>query len=255
MKKVLIVILVLVLLLVGAALLLLGNLDGIVKKQIEAIGTELTGVPVSVGSVALDLKSGTGQISDLRIGNPDGYKAANAFDMKTLRIGIDVGSIMKQPLVLTEVIIDSPVANMEVAESGASNLKDILDNVSANTAKADEKAPAAKAPKEDGDTKADGQPMRIRIDKLLINGVTFNIDTPLEEETRSGTLPTIDRSNIGGSKGATPGEIGKIVIGDLSKQIIKQSAEKKLMETITEKADGLLKGISDAISKDAADTP
>lgn len=52
-----------VLVLVGVTWLF-SSLDGIVKNQIEAIGTELTGTKVSVGGVSIKLTEGSGQITN-----------------------------------------------------------------------------------------------------------------------------------------------------------------------------------------------
>ena len=241
MKKAFIGIAVVVLLLVVAVVWLIGSLDKIVKDQIEVIGTELTGVPVRVGSVRIEIKNGAGQIRGLRVGNPDGYAAANAFDMSLLRLDIDLKSLGKQPLVLGELIIDSPVVNMEINQRGGANLKEILDNVSKNGQQADAKA----------ETGESGEPFRIAVRKLRIEGVTFTESNPLEEgEPRSGTLPTIEQSNVGGSNGATPAELGKIVIGELAGQIIKQTARKKTMEVIEEKTGGVLESIGGALRKE-----
>jgi hypothetical protein len=230
-----------VLVVVVAVIWLLGSLDKIVEDQIEIIGTELTGVPVRVGSVGIEMKNGAGQISGLRIGNPDGYTAANAFDMRLLRLDIDLKSLGKQPLVLDELTIDSPVVNMEINQRGGSNLKEILDNVSKNSQQADAKA----------ETEDSGEPIRIAIRRLLIKGVTFTESNPLEErEPRTGTLPVIEKTNVGGSNGATPAELGSLIIGELGGQIAKQAATKKITDVIDEKTEGVRKSIEGIFRKE-----
>ncbi len=241
MKKLLIGVAVIALVVVAAVVWLLGSLNQIVEDQIEVIGSELTGVPVRVGGVGIDIKKGSGQIRGLRIGNPEGYAAANAFDMSLLRLDIDLKSLGKQPLVLDELVIDSPVVNAEINERGGSNLKEILDNVSKNTQQADAKAK----------TEESGEPMRIAIRRLLIQGVSFTESNPFEEgEPRSGTLPTIEKTNVGGGKGATPGEIGKLIIAAMGGQVAKQAAKQKATEYIDEKTGGLLKSVGDAIGRE-----
>jgi hypothetical protein len=240
MKKLWIGLAVVGLAIVVAVIWLLGSLDRIVENQIESIGTGLTGVPVRVGSVGIDLKSGTGQIGDLRIGNPEGYETADAFEMSLLRLDIDLDSLGKRPLVLDELIIDSPVVNLEINQRGGSNLKEILDNMSKNGQQADARA----------ETEESGQPIRITIRKLVIQGVTFTESNPLEQgEPRSGTLPAIERTNVGGSEGATPAQIGKIIVGDLGAQIVAQAARKRMTDIIDEKTRGLRESIEDAFRK------
>ena len=93
--------------------------------------------------------------------------------------------------------------------------------------------------------------MRITIRRLRIEGVTFTESNPFEEgEPRSGTLPTIEKSNVGGNAGVTPGKLGEIVIGAMGGQIAKQAAKKKMTEVIDEKTGGVLKGIGDALGRD-----
>ena len=245
MKKVLIGLAVLALVVAVAVVWLMRSLDEIVENQIETIGSELTGVPVRVESVGIDLKSGAGVISDLRIANPDGYAAPDAFEMSSLHLDIDLQSLGKQPLVLDELMIDSPVVHLEINQRGRSNLKEILDNASRNTRQADAKA----------ETGESGEPMRIAIRKLLIRGATVTESNPLEEgEPRKGTLPDLVRSNVGGSKGATPGEIGEIVIGELGGETVRQAArkaaEEAVKEMIEDEASDLLERIGERLRKE-----
>ena len=142
---------------------------------------------------------------------------------------------------MDELIIDSPVVNMEINQRGGSNLKEILDNVSRNGQQAD-----AEAASEDG-----AEPIRIRIRKLVIQGVTFTESNPFEEGgPRSGTLPAIEKTNVGGSEGATPAAIGQIIIGALGGEVAKQAAKKKMTEVIEEKASGVLEGIRGGLRKE-----
>jgi len=237
MKKALTVIGVVVILVVIAVVWLFSSLDGIVKKQIEVVGSELTGTKVAVGSVGIKLTEGTGSISGLSIANPAGYKTDQAFRMKLLQLGIDLQSLGKSPLVLNELVIDAPKVTMEMNETGHSNLKDLSDSISANTAKADQAA--TEQQKETG-----GEPLRILIRKLVIKDVGYELHSPVKQlEKTEGTLPTITLSNVGGSKGGTPAEIGKVVINDLTRRVIKQATEAGIRSavenTVKEKAGGL----------------
>lgn len=242
MKKALIALVIVGVLVVAGIflLLLLDNVDGIVKNRIEVVGSRLAGVPVQVGRVDLDLRNGTGQIDGLRIGNPEGFQAPDAFDMKRLRLSIDPSSIMKQPLILNELTIDSPVAHLEIDQRGGSNIKQLLDNVSASTGRTDREAP-------DDQPGEPGEPMRIAIRSLVITGATFNVQSPMEEGTRTGTLPTIYKTDVGGSDGATPAELGEIVLADLGKSILQEAAKRKLIETLSDQTNGLLNKISEAL--------
>lgn len=230
---------VVVLVIIGVAWLF-SSLDGIVKNQIEAIGTELTGTKVSVGGVGIKLTEGVGQITKLRVANPKGYKTDDALSMNLLRLGIDLPSVGKSPLILNELVIDSPLLNLEMDEKGGSNLQKISDNVSANTSAADKEASTAQ--------QAGGEPLRILIRKLSITGVSYAVHSPVEKlDNTKGTLPTITMSNVGGSKGATPGEIGKIIVGKITERVIQQAAKAGIQSAVDKKLKEVGGGLGDAL--------
>ncbi len=235
MKKILIGIAVLVIVAAIALYLLVGNLDKILKGAIEGAGSELLGVAVTVETVELDLKSGMGQISGITIANPAGYKAANAFRMDTIRLGLDLSSLRKQPIVIRELNIQSPTVDLEVNEQGGSNMQTLLDNIKQNSAKTDEKAAEEQPSQEETGTK---EPVKLSFTKLAITGVTVNGKVPGQEPTQV-VLPDIVKENVGGTEGLTPAQVGGVIIGDIAAQSLQAVVEKKLSEKVEEAAQGL----------------
>lgn len=235
MKKILIGIAALLIVGAIALYLLVGNLDKILKGAIEGAGSELLGVTVTVASVELDLKSGMGQISGITIANPAGYKAANAFRMDTIRLGLDLSSLRKQPIVIRELNIQSPTVDLEVNEQGGSNMQTLLDNIKQNSAKTDEKAAEEQPSQEETDTK---EPVKLSFTKLAITGVTVNGVVPGQEPTQV-VLPDIVKENVGGTEGLTPAQVGGVIIGDIAAQSLQAIVEKKLSEKMEEAAQGL----------------
>ena len=243
MKKALLVVGIILVLIAVAVVWVLGSLDDIVKKQIEVVGTELTGTNVSVGGVNIELTDGSGRITGLSVANPKGYQADHAFKMKLLHLDIDLPSVGKNPLIIKELVIDAPAVNMEVNEKGGSNLKEISDNVSANTAAADKQATKTQE-------KTEGEALRILIRKLVIKDVGYSVHSKIEKiEDREGVLPTITLNNVGGSKGGTPGEIGKIVIGELARRVIKEAAARGIRKAVEDKVDEATGGLGGMLKK------
>ncbi|MGI9537010.1 MAG: AsmA family protein [Desulfocapsaceae bacterium] len=235
MKKILIGIAGLVIVAAIALYLLVGNLDKILKGAIEGAGTELLGVPVTVESVELDLKSGMGQISGITVANPGGYKATNAFKMDLIRLGLDLSSLRKQPIVIRELNVQSPTVDLEVNEQGGSNMQTLLDNIKQNSAKTDEKAAEEQPSQEETGTK---EPVKLSFTKLTITGVTVNGVVPGQEPTQV-ILPDIVKENVGGTEGLTPAQVGSVIIGDIAAQSLQAVVEKKLSEKMGEAAEGL----------------
>lgn len=244
MKKILIGLIGLIVIAGIALFLLIGNLDKIIKGALEGIGSELLGVPVTVSSVKLDLKSGTGEISGFYIANPSGYQAKNAFQVDTIRLGLDLGSLGKQPLVVNDLDISSPVVELEAKQDGSSNLKTLLDNIEKNSAQADKKA-TEQQPSVEGVEK--GEPIRISFKKLAITGVNVNTVVPGQDPVKV-VIPDIVKTNVGGNTGITPAEVGGVIIGDIISNSLKASLEKKLTEKLEEATKGLLNDIKNKLS-------
>ncbi len=73
LKKIAIALVVLVVLIAGVTYYFLSNLDGYIKTAMEKYGSEATQAEVKVGGVKIGLKDGSGQITNLTIGNPKGF--------------------------------------------------------------------------------------------------------------------------------------------------------------------------------------
>ena len=75
MKKIIIrIFAVLILLVVVALVVVFFSLNSIVKKAVETIGPKMTRVEVKLGAADISPFSGSGKLSKLFVGNPDGYK-------------------------------------------------------------------------------------------------------------------------------------------------------------------------------------
>jgi hypothetical protein len=84
----------------GLFVYLYNSIDSIVKNGIERYGTDVCGTKVSVGSVDISLKSGTGTIHDLRVANPDGFSHDSAVVLGGATLVLDIGSLNRDPLVI-----------------------------------------------------------------------------------------------------------------------------------------------------------
>ncbi len=185
------VLVLLVLAAAGVAYLLL-SLDAIVARTIESEGTRLLGVPVSVGSVEISLREGTGTVRDVRVGNPEGFSSEDAFRLDEVHLALDANSLGSGAIHLPQVRIADPLARVEFTERGSSNVQRILDHV------ADQPA----APES-----GKAQSQRFQIDQLEFTGGSVVLARPGEEKTDRLDLPAFTASGISG----TSGEIGKKV--------------------------------------------
>ena len=102
---------------------LLSNLDSIVKTAIESYGSEATQTTVRVGKVQLELTDGSGAISGLTVGNPQGFAAAQAFSLGEIATQIDLKSLSEEVTVIEHIIIRAPEVFFELNEAGKNNLE------------------------------------------------------------------------------------------------------------------------------------
>ncbi len=235
MKKILIGISVLVVAAVVALFVLVGNLDKIVKGAIENIGSELLGTPVGVSAVEIKIDSGSGQISGLTIANPPGFSPEPAFQMDLTHLGLNLKSLGKQPIVIDDLTIKSPVVRLEVKEDGSSNLQSLMNNIGKNSKKADEKAAEQGAESQSG---IEGEPIRMSFSNLAVTGVTVHVSIP-GNEPESIVIPDIVLKNVGAETGLTPGEIGSLIMGEIIRKSLETALKKKFTEQVEEATKGV----------------
>ena len=222
---------------VGLIFWLSSSIDNIVKEQIEVVGSELMGVPVTVDFVDLDLSEGAGTISGLVVGNPAGYKSAHAMSLSALKLNIGLLSLAKQnPIVIESLVVDSLDTNLEFRET-TSNLTEISEAIQKNSSNAEEKTQKSES----------GSSLMLAIKELHVTGTTVSIVGVENSETKS--IPTISMQNVGGETGASPVIVSGAIISKLITEILKEAAAQRLKKTVTDTVDELTKGLLDSLNK------
>src|SRR5580704_10653715 len=85
MKKIIIrIIAVLVVLVIVGLLVVFFSLNSIVKKAVETIGPKMTQTNVVLGAAEISPFSGSGKLSKLVVGNPQGYNTPFAIKMGSI---------------------------------------------------------------------------------------------------------------------------------------------------------------------------
>lgn len=193
---------------IAVVVTLLTSLDAIVARAIETEGTRILGVPVRVGSVALELADGAGTIRGLRVANPEGFENREAFALDEIELALDARSIQDPPLRLTHVRIGKTTVHLEVDERGRTNLD-------ALTRRA-EQPPASET--------AEAEPTRVAIERLDFAGGTVTLDRPGTDRSEQVELPAFSKTGIGGASGATGGEIARELTRALARQVATTAA-------------------------------
>jgi hypothetical protein len=233
MKKVLIGVGGLVVIVIGTLVLVLYNLDGLVKDAIQSVCSEATQTQVRVSDVKLALESGEASISGLNIGNPDGFTDPNIFELGKISIKIDKTTLNQNPIVVDEVIISALSIVYEINKSGISN----VDVLKSNLARAGGNA----------DSSGGGEELKMIIRKLLVEGSRAKVRiAALGDVQQTVVLPEIQLTDVGKkSGGATAAEVAHLLSSKLLGNVKSSVTKLGVGQYLGKSADMFKKGTPD----------
>ena len=155
-----------------------------------------------VGSVELDLRQGMGRLRDLRIENPEGFSSGDLFDLGSITLTLDVKSALavasgrSRHLIIKEVSVESPRAEVIVRKDGFTNLNALEAGISS--------APAPAASESDKSA-----PLRLTLNRVSMARVEISADTQAMDGKRHQLeLSDFQMREVGGAEGRSPGEVG-----------------------------------------------
>jgi len=233
---------------VGAALYFLsGNLDHIVREQIEAQGSAALGTPVHVGSVELDLRQGKGLLRDLRIENPPGFSGGDLLDLGSITLAIDVKSALavvsgrSRHLIIDEVSVESPQANVILQGDGSSNLMALKDATSSKSAPSGAESDAS-------------APLRLTLERVSMARVEINADTQaVDGKHHQLELSDFEMRGVGGSEGSPPGEVGATLAQAFATRLAQRVASRAAIRQLDRAIDTHLGGEAGKAAKGLLD--
>jgi len=227
--------LVVVVLLVIAVVAVVLSLDGIVKSQVQKIGSKLTKVEVKLDSVSLSPMSGSGKIGGLSVGNPQGFKTPNAIMLGSASLALQPRSLLSDKVVINKIEVIAPEITFEGGLSG-NNLSQILANVNETS---DTNSPAA--PKEGESGK------KLQVDDFRITDAKVHVNLTGVPKPMTLTIREIHLTDLGkDSDGITKAELTKKIITVIEKEVVKAVAENA--GDIAKGATKLIKGMGGSTS-------
>jgi len=202
------------------------NIDSIVAKVIEDVGSDVLKTEVRVSGVSISLSEGKVGIAGLTIANPDGYSNANLFEMEAIEVTLDIASLSQDVLVIKSIRIQNPLIVFEGDADGGSNMQTLLDNMDSGSTS--------------DDSTTGSEETKMIIDLLEFSGGQVKASSELKPgETTDLKLPGIKMKGIGRKQGGvTPDVVAEKVAKELIEEVISAAVKAEVNKAIEEKTKG-----------------
>lgn len=218
LKVVFIVLGIIVALLLVFVLTLPLTIAPIVKQAVAVGGPKAMGVEVSVGDVKFAPLSGRLVVSEVQIGNPEGYSDKQAFAVDEIEVALNVKSLLSDTIVINKVKIDAPAILFE-SKKGISNFETIKTHA--------QKMAKEKKEESQSKEKADKSDKKVIIEEFSLN-----------------------HAKVSYASGVTLGQALTLPLPSIKiKDIGKQSEGVSGWEALTEVLNGLLGGLTQAVAE------
>lgn len=229
-RKVLIAIGGVVLVLVVFIWQVVANLDSIVAKVVEDVGSEVLKTEVKVSGMAISLKEGKVGIAGLTVANPEGWSSAKVLEMEGIEVTLDIASLNQDVLVIKSIRVLQPLIVFESNAAGGSNMQTLLDNMNSES---------AESSTSEGET-SESEEMLLIIDQLNFSGGLVKISSEAKPgEVIDLSLPAIKMSDIGRKKGGITPEVAiEKVSKKLIEKIISAAAKAQMKKAVEKKTKG-----------------
>ncbi len=207
--------------LIIAVLIVATKLDAIVETGIKTVGPKLTKTTIQLEKVSIRPLSGSGAVSGLVVGSPDGYKAEYTMKMDHAHLSIKPMSLLSDKVVVDTIIVDGPEIILEggLKENNLTAIqKNVTDTVGAGGATAPT-TPAASEPA--------GASKKLQLNHLKLTGIKVHLRlSMLAGKNITIAAPDFEIKDLGtGPEGITVGEIVKRALNELTAEVLAAAAK------------------------------
>jgi len=185
----------------AAVWLLVSNLDSIVKRVVEDVGSETLGTKVSLSRAAVSLQDASAALRGLKIRNPRGFAEPYAFELGEIEVTIDPKSATTDEIVLPKIVVDQ--AQLTFEQDGVNNnLQTLLNNI--------DSAPASEPA---GEAEGEASELRFVIQEFRLQGASVTLRVSQLAQPLSFTMTDIVLRDVGRKgAGVTAEEVARQLI-------------------------------------------
>jgi uncharacterized protein involved in outer membrane biogenesis len=197
MKWLRIILIVVPVLIIAAVLVLFWRLDAIVRSTVETQATAQLGVPTTLAGANVSVFGGTVALRDFAVGSPKGFDAPRMLQLGGTKLAVAYSELNDQPIRVRAIEVNQPTLVIEQKDL-ALNFKALIDQM----------------PKSEPSPAETGEPVRLIIDDLKINGaaVVVRSGIPGVQQQIDLKLPDFAVKNIGNAEGAQNGAAVRDVV-------------------------------------------
>lgn len=218
-----------------AAVVVLGQLGRLIEEGVEEHGPPLTGTEVSLGGASVSIFDGAGELTDLRIGNPEGYSDDRAFDLGRIAIVIDPKSVASDVVRIRSLVVDGPKLLAEFDPAGRNNLKAILNHVKAVAGGGGAKKQTSGGPGK-----------KLIIDEFRFENAQARALAPSLKLDKTVKLPPVVLKNLGAKQGGA-------AAADIANQILRPIVDATVAAATKEYLDAQRGKVEDKAKEKARD--
>lgn len=194
-----------------------------VVAGVETIGPKMTQTGVALDDFKLSLLAGGASLKGLKIDNPQGYAAEQAFSVGAIDIELTPNSLFSDTIHIKKIHINTPTFSFEQTLN-KNNLKEILENVQSFTGGGSDSTASEPSESPESSSGEEAPQKKIIIDSLIIEG--GKAEVILLGQSLNVDLPTITQQDIGkDSGGVSSADAFKIVFAEVTKSITELAAE------------------------------
>jgi hypothetical protein len=196
---------------------------------VDAFVPQVTGTDVRMGGLSVSPLTGSGEVHDFVLGNPEGYKSDHSISFTRAHLDVAPFTILGDRILIERIHVYQPSFNFE-RKLLTSNIKQILDNIKAASGRTVEEA--ENLPDEVKETG-----VRIEIKELIIEEAQVSFS--MAGATVPVPMPRIVLRDIGTKDGGIPpDEMAFEVMSVVLRQVI-EAAAKAPGGTIKEAAESI----------------
>ena len=182
------------------------SLGGAVTAGVNQFAPKITGTTVTLGSASISPLTGSGTLTNLVVGNPEGWSENNLASIGKVHVDIAPMSLLGDTIVVDDMVLESPEFRYET-RLVASNVKDLLKHIESVVGASTGETTPSDAPSK-----------KIAVKRFILRDGKVTIGTGAA--AISVPLPDLELNDLGTPEdGLTPARliaaVSKEIVGDI----------------------------------------